>query len=416
MAVDLKNPQGCRAAIVGTGVSGQSAARLLEKLGASVTFFDEKTQGPVEDNALCDFDFIVLSPGFPRRKLCIANALAKGVLIINEIDLAAEHLPACRFIGVTGTNGKSTTTAMIGDILRLHDPSAFVGGNLGTPLCDAVLNDQKPSLGVIELSSFQLETISRLNLEVAVVTHLTPDHLDRYNSEEDYYAAKNRIFSILKEAGTAVINQKDARSARFLHPQKSHYVATFNDKLPFALLGLIGSHNFENAGAALCATTALGLNPKLIEKALSEFKGLPHRLEFLGEHKGVRWFNDSKATNVESAVIAIKSFEGGVHLIVGGLGKGTSYAPLVEAAMNRAVQIYTIGSDAPKIVEAFSAHFALTDAGDLTKAVEAAAQNAKPGEVILLAPACASYDQYSSYIARGEDLRRLFHEHQRRRS
>jgi len=414
MAVDLKNPRGCRAAIVGTGVSGQSAARLLERLGAHVTFFDEKAQGPLEDNALCDFDFIVLSPGFPRRKLCIANALAKGVLIVNEIDVAAEQLPECRFIGVTGTNGKSTTTAMIGDILKLHDASAFVGGNLGTPLCDAVLSDQKPSFGVIELSSFQLETVSRLNLDVAVVTHLTPDHLDRYNSEEDYYAAKNRIFSILKEGGTAVINQKDARSARFLHPQKSHYVAAFNDKLPFALPNLIGSHNLENAAAALAAANALALNHPLIERALSDFKGLPHRLEFLGEHKGVRWFNDSKATNVESAIIAVKSFERGVHLILGGLGKGTSYAPLVEAAMNRAVHIYTIGSDAPKIAEAFSGHIALTDAGDLVNAVEAATQRALPGEVILLAPACASYDQYASYVARGDDLRRLFHDHKRR--
>lgn len=416
MAVDLKNPQGCRAAIVGTGVSGQSAARLLEKLGALVTSFDEKTQGPLEDNALCDFDFIVLSPGFPRKKACIANALAKGVLVINEIDLAAEHLPGCRFIGVTGTNGKSTTTAMIGDILKLHDPLAFVGGNLGTPLCDAVLNDQKPSLGVIELSSFQLETICRLYLEVAVVTHLTPDHLDRYNSEEDYYAAKNRIFSILKEGGTAVINQKDARSARFLHPQKSHYIAAFTDALPFAVPGLVGGHNVENAAAALSAARALDLDHKLIERALSDFKGLPHRLELLGEHKGVRWFNDSKATNVESAIIAIKSFDRGVHLIVGGLGKGTSYAPLVEAAMNRAVQIYTIGSDAPKIAESFSAHFALTQAGTLKNAIEAATQRAQPGEVILLAPACASYDQYASYVARGDDLRRLFHDHQRRRS
>jgi UDP-N-acetylmuramoylalanine--D-glutamate ligase len=411
VAINLKNPRGCKAAIVGTGVSGQAAARLLQSLGAGVSLFDEKDGNELSQSALLDFDFIVLSPGFPRRKAAVANALTKSIPIFNEIDIAAVHLPDCRFIGVTGTNGKSTTTAMIGEILKLKDPAAFVGGNLGKPLCDAVFEGEKPSLGVIELSSYQLETLSQLRLDVAVVTHLTPDHLDRYDSEAEYYAAKNRIFEVLKPGGHAILNGKDPVSKKHLHPAQSHHLVDFNKPLTFSMPHVVGAHNEENASAAFSAAQAIGFGATTIEKALVAFKGLPHRLEFLGVKGDVRWFNDSKATNVESAIIAVQSFNHGVHLILGGVGKGASYAPLAEASKGRVACVYTIGEDAPAIERAFKGVFTLELSHTLERAVASAMRRAQPGDVILLAPACASYDQYANYIERGEHLRRLFNDY-----
>lgn len=406
----LKDPKGCNVAVVGAGVSGMSAAALLQKLDARVTILDEKGSfPPLPKEDLLEFDFIVLSPGFPRAKPPIVAALAKGIPIVNEIDLACVHLPDCRFIGVTGTNGKSTTTAMIGEILKSRDPNAFVGGNFGKPLCDAVLNDEHPSLGVLELSSYQLETLSVLQLDVALVTHLTPDHLDRYKDARDYYLTKNRIFSLLKPQGLAVINGKDPVSAEFLTP--SGQQVDFNVPLSFVMSKAVGAHNAENAAAALTATRAFDFSVDEIEKILSQFAGIPHRLEFLGEHQGVRWFNDSKATNVESSIVAVKSFEKGVHLILGGVGKGASYLPLAEACQSRVKRIYAIGEDAPTIDAAFSGLLPVECVGTLENAVRKAVENSSAGDVILLAPACASFDQYPNYGARGDHLKQLFHSH-----
>lgn len=413
MTIDLKNVGGLRAAVVGAGVSGLSAARLLRHLGAEVSLFDEK-EAPIADNALEAFDLVVLSPGFARRKPCIAHALRHGVLVVNEIDIAAPHLSHCRFIGVTGTNGKSTTTAMIGDILKRVDAHAFVGGNLGKPLCDAVFDGDNPRMGVVELSSYQLETLQFLRLDVAVVTHLTPDHLDRYDSVEDYYGAKNRIFSLLKEGGVALLNGKDAASSVYLHPAAHHLRLDFNQPLHFELPNLVGAHNLENAAAAYAATKALGIDEDNIIAALKGFRGLAHRLEFLGEAKNIRWYNDSKATNVESALIAVKSFDRGVHLIVGGLGKGASYEPLVNASEGRVARVYAIGQDAPVVEEAFGSKVPVAKYGTLDVAVANAMESAQPGDTILLAPACASFDQYASYVARGDHLRQLFRDFEKR--
>jgi UDP-N-acetylmuramoylalanine--D-glutamate ligase len=238
---------------------------------------------------------------------------------------------------------------------------------------------------------------------------LTPDHLDRYDHADHYYRTKNLIFSLLKPDGYAVINQKDPNSLKFLHPTQTRI--GFNVPLQISMPRVVGSHNAENAAAAFAATRALGFAQQDIERALRGFEGMPHRLELLGAIDGVRWFNDSKATNVESAVTAIKSFERGVRLILGGLGKGASYEPLLEACKGRVKCVYLIGEDAPVIEKMLEGNLPIINAGVLETAVKEAIKNTSSGDVILLSPACASFDQYPNYAARGDHLKKLFQEY-----
>ncbi len=396
--------------VMGAGRSGLAAARLLLREGAQVVLADDKSAeeirkkstkyGGIPDGVSLapsgrgqgEGNFVVLSPGVPRSHPLVQQALQNNISVINELELAAQFLSDCQFVGITGTNGKSTTTTLLGSILTQVDPDVFIGGNLGLTLCETVLMGKKPRLGVIELSSFQLETIHQLALQVAVITNLSPDHLDRYPSVNDYYAAKERIFDLLVPGGTPIRGPLDI---------SQYDVEVHNPHL-------IGAHNLENAAAAIAAALALGISRETIEQGLAAYKGIAHRLECLGKINGVLWVNDTKATNIDAAIIAVKAFSGGIHLIAGGLGKGSDYAPWVQACLGRVKTVYTIGDDAAKIEQAFAGKIPVVACRTLAAAVANAQKNAISGDVILLAPACASYDQFEDYAQRGEVFRTLF--------
>lgn len=438
--------------VAGCGRQGAAAARLLIELGADVLVADDSAEqrvraaleeagvpagaARVEAGGLLPAhvkgrELVVLSAGLPRRHPAIQAAIEAGVPVVNEVEVGAAQLEECVFVAITGTNGKSTTTTILGCLARAQDPDAFVGGNLGEPLCTAVAAGRRPRLAVLELSSYQLETITALSLRVAVVTNLAPDHLDRYESVDAYYEAKARLLDLVEESGTIVLNVGDPQSRRVLVPRAKRRRFDFN-VLPgtegVALEGrravvrageetvaidldhphLVGRHNLENAAAALAAAAALGIPPQRWKEGLQRYEGIEHRLECVGEHAGVAWFNDSKATNVDAAITAVRSFERGVHLIAGGRGKGAPYAPLVEAARGRVRAVYTIGEDGPAIAAAFAGAAPVVEAGTLERAVREALAAAEPGDVILLSPACASFDQFPDFRARGEAFRRLF--------
>lgn len=447
----LTTPERHRFVVFGAGRAGASAARLLHHLSADVQIVDEGEQtaveaslmkrgvtrdipiqcGQVTQESFGNVDCVVLSPGVPNAHPAIQWARKNHVPIVNEVEVAAAHLPEARIVGITGTNGKSTTTMLLGAIFRAMSDSTFIGGNLGEPFCEAILNGNTPTLCALELSSYQLETISTLPLDVAVVTNLSPDHLDRYDSVDEYYAAKANIFNLLNPDGVLVLNQKDAslmhlkdrlaikRSFNFNVNSDEAGVHVKNDELHIHHGGwdasiqvsnphIIGAHNLQNAAAAIAAAVHVGVSESTCREGLNAYKGIAHRLERLGERQGVLWINDSKATNVDASLQALKSFREGVHLIVGGVGKGASYDPLVEAAEKCVSAVYAIGEEAPTIEKAFGQRFKVNVCQTLQNAVSRAMENAQSGDVILLSPACASFDQYRDYQARGNEFRQFY--------
>ncbi len=454
----LRNPAGKNVVVIGGGKTGAAAARLLVKLGAQVTVVDDAPlakviegleqhgvssaavtvrAGGIDATLVAGADLCVLSPGVARAHAAVQAALASSVPVVNEVELAAAHVPSSvAIIGITGTNGKSTTTTMCGAIAKAFDANAFVGGNLGTPWCQAVVEGgAAPAIAVLELSSYQLETIHHLPLRAAVVTNLSPDHLDRYASAAAYYAAKARIFELVVPGGGTVLNAADAESRAQLFSVRgegttcdfdipaaidgTNGVAIFADRLSVRMAlsvsevmlrnaHIVGHHNRQNAAAAIAAIALCGVPSGVWQRGLDSYAGIAHRLERVGERGGVLWFNDSKGTNVDATVTAVKCFPSGVHLIAGGVGKHTPYAPLVEAARGRVRVVYTIGEDAPAIAAAFAGVAQVVPCVTLDAACRQAQQQARAGDVILLSPACASFDQFKDYVHRGETFRALF--------
>lgn len=463
----LSDVSGKRAVVIGGGKTGAAAARLLLQRGAHVDVVDDAPldkviagleknglaldggvgahvdvhAGGISSSLVAEADLAVLSPGVPRAHKALREALSKGVPVVNEVELACAALPdggkGTAIVGITGTNGKSTTTTMAGAIAAQFDPDAFVGGNLGTPWCQTVVEGKVPKIAVIELSSYQLETIHHLPLRAAVVTNLSPDHLDRYPNAEAYYAAKARIFSLVTAGGGTSLNAADAESKKHLFDVRARVagkrtICDFDvsgdmDGVRVAehalsvLLGeavtevllrnerIVGHHNRQNAAAAVAAMALCGVPASAWQKGLDAYGGIAHRLERVGARGGVTWLNDSKGTNVDATLTAVKSFAGGIHLIAGGVGKGAPYAPLVEASRGKVKHVYTIGQDAPAIAAAYRAQgFDVVDSGTLESACRAAQQRAVSGDVILLSPACASFDQFKDYAHRGDTFRQLF--------
>ncbi len=404
--------------MLGLARSGEAAALALARRGAEVVGVDRREDLDAgrlraagvevvlgaEDPALLDgVDLLVKSPGIPSEAPLAASARARGVTVWSEVELGSRLLPN-PVVGVTGTNGKTTTSELLGAVFRAAGRPVAVAGNVGRPLTglDGVLPED--AWIVCELSSFQLEDIETFRPRVAVLLNLTPDHLDRHPSFDAYRAAKLRIFENQGADDVAVV----PRGFEEIPGLARRLEFAADDALP-AEPRIPGEHNRENAAAATAAARAVGVGEEAIGKALRAFPGVPHRLELVREVEGVRFVNDSKATNPEAAERALSAYPPGLRLILGGSLKGTSYRRLARTASEAGVACaYLIGEAADEIAEALVAEgVRFRHAGDLDAAVRHAYADAEPGDVVLLSPACASYDQFTDFEERGARFREL---------
>lgn len=386
--------------------------------------------GPPRESTFLRQDLIVLSPGVPADLPVLNLARQKGIPVVPEIELAGWFLKG-RLAGITGTNGKTTTATLLGRMLEASGFSTFVGGNIGVPLLSAVDLDPPPSIVVSELSSFQLETISSFRPHVAALLNLSPNHLDRHPSFEAYIAAKARIFSNQKQEDYAILNADDEnvmklapsiRSQKVLFSRRRELASGVFVSAGTVLyrvqnleaglmrtsdVRLLGTFNLENVLAASAAACVLGAEFSSIRRAVREFSGVEHRLEFVREIRGVDFYNDSKATSVDAAAKALSSFERGVHLILGGKDKGAPYGPLRSLLKDRVREVLVIGAARKQIVSDLAGAAEIVEAGDLETAVRTAAERARPGDVVLLAPACSSFDQFENFEHRGRVFKEL---------
>jgi UDP-N-acetylmuramoylalanine--D-glutamate ligase len=431
--------------VVGLARSGCAAARLLAGRGEAVAGVDSGhpeaaaglAGGGVEvfldTDGLAQLDgtrTVVKSPGVPREAPVIAAALERGLDVIGELELAWRAIPN-RFLAVTGTNGKTTTVELLGHVYRTAGEPVAVAGNVGTPLSSLAGAVDPAATVVCEASSFQLEDTTAFAPECAVFLNLAPDHLDRHRDLESYLAAKLRIFANQGNDDVAIYNADDpalagtdlggcARRVAFCRgaaPECEVALAEgtiFYDGEPLLAtdeLGLFGEHNVANAMAAASAALAMGLDRDAVREGLRGFAGVPHRLEQVAEIEGARFVNDSKATNVASAVVGIGAFEGGVHAILGGSEKDESFAPLLEPLREHAVACYLTGATAGRLAVELAPLLAegieLRRCADLGQAVREAAAAARPGEVVLLSPACASFDAFENFERRGDRFREI---------
>ena len=443
--------------VVGLARSGVAAARLCAREGARVTVTDRSPEAALAEplGALeglpirrvlgghdeADFagaDLVVVSPGVPMAIPPIQAARRAGVPVWGEVELAWRFLGEVPVVAITGTNGKSTTTALAGALFA-EDRPTFTGGNLGTPLSEQVLSGRPVDVVVAELSSFQIEGIDRFRARVAAVLNVTPDHLDRYDGVPDYAAAKARLFARQQPRDFAIANARDAQTVSMASTSRGELLTFgFGPAAPRAARAteaqggaelwiqrtpsesperyllrnraLRGDHNVENALAALLCARLMGVPGDAAQRGLDRFPGLPHRLQLVRERNGVEWVNDSKATNVDSTTVALAAFPKGrarVIVLMGGLGKGAPYTPLRELFPGRVKALLTLGEDAPAIERDLGDLGPTESCGDMATAVARAAALAEPGDVVLLSPACASYDQFDHYEHRGDVFRQL---------
>jgi UDP-N-acetylmuramoylalanine--D-glutamate ligase len=397
-----------RALVLGLARSGQAAALALAERGVAVVAFDRRTDvesgrldaagvevhlGNEEGALLNAADVVVKSPGVPGENPLVAGARTRGLPVWSEVELGFRLLRPRPFLGVTGTKGKTTTTELLGAIFRAAGRPVAVGGNVGRPLTS--LDPSQDAWIVCELSSFQLEDVHELELEIAVLLNLEPDHLDRHGSFERYRDAKLRIF---ERARVRVV-------PRGIGLQGVEFSA--DDRLP-AEPGIPGKHNRANAAAATAAARAAGIDDEPIAEVLRTFEGVPHRLELVREVGGVRWVNDSIATNTFAVRHGILAYDAPVRLILGGRAKGEDFEAFARGLPEHVVSIYLVGEAADELAFAFGAAGRRYESvGTIAGAVQAAAGDARPGDVVLLSPACASYDQYENFEKRGEEFRRL---------
>jgi len=379
--------------VLGLARSGRASTAALERRGLEVVRADRELGNDSDLSLLERVGLVVKSPGVPGEAPLVSAARERGIPVWSEIELASRLLPN-PILGVTGTNGKTTTAEWLGFIL-----GAPVAGNVGRALSELDGELGPDELVVVELSSFQLEDIVRFRPQIAVLLNLEPDHLDRHGSFEAYRAAKLRIFENQTESDTAVVPRDLDHKVR---ARRVEFAA--DDPLP-AEPALRGRHNRENAAAATAAARAAGATNEQIARGLREFNGVPHRLELVGERNGVGYVNDSKATNVAATLRALAAYEDmPVRLILGGSRKGEDFAPLAAALGPNIRAVYVIGETAVELARAIPDTI---HSGDLVTAVDRAAAAAQPGEVVLLSPACASYDQFRDFEQRGEEFKRL---------
>ena len=441
--------RGKKVLVVGLARSGLAAVHWLSDHGAVVTVTDMRAPsafskeipellhrkvglelGLHQESTFLRQDLIVVSPGVPADLPVLDQARQQGVPVVPEIEVAGWFLEG-RLAGITGTNGKTTTTALLGKMLEASGFATFVGGNIGVPLLSAVDRDPPASMVVSELSSFQLETIDSFRPHVAVLLNLSPNHLDRHPNFEAYVAAKARIFANQTQEDYAILNADDENVMKLVPSIRSRKIFFSRRKelrsgvllsqgsvlyrvqnLEVALMKaadvrLRGEFNLENVLAAAASACVLGAEFGSIRRAVREFGGVEHRLEFVREVRGVDFYNDSKATSVDAAAKALSTFESGVHLILGGKDKGAPYAPLRALLKDRVREVLVIGAAQKRIVSDLSGAADLVEAGDLETALKTAAERAEPGDVVLLAPACSSFDQFEDFEHRGRVFKAL---------
>jgi UDP-N-acetylmuramoylalanine--D-glutamate ligase len=448
--------KGKKVLVVGLGKSGLAAALFLRRRGAQVTVSDIRSaevlgkdipalleEGIAVEaggHGLLTFrrqDLIVVSPGVPLDTPELVQVKAFGLPIIGELELASRYLKG-KSLAITGSNGKTTTTALCGEILKAGGLPVEVGGNIGIPVIALVDKSSDDGWSVLEVSSFQLETTDRFHPEIAVILNVTPDHLDRHGTFENYAAAKERIFANQTAEDALVLNADDdvtsrmaarvksrifwfsakrvVRQGAFVHEGVIVFRASEQAAPEFILkvesIPLKGHHNVENVLAAVCGARLVGVAPDAIRKAVESFKAVEHRLEFVAEINGVDYYNDSKATNVDAAAKAIAAFPGGIHLILGGKDKNSDYRQLRSLLEERVKAVYTIGAAAEKIEMQIYGAVPIVTAGTLDQAVAKAAEAAQPSEIVLLAPACSSFDQFENYEHRGQVFKDLVHARQ----
>jgi UDP-N-acetylmuramoylalanine--D-glutamate ligase len=441
--------KGKRVLVVGLARTGVATAWFCAARGAVVTATESRHEAEIgasvaqlrtagiilelgghQEATFLKQDLIVPSPGVPADSPLLVAARAAGVTIWSEIELAYRFLQG-KMIGITGSNGKTTTTSLVEHILRTAAFPTILAGNIGTPLISCVKDMTQTTVTVVELSSFQLEMTETFRPDISVFLNLTPDHLDRHGSMDSYAAAKARIFHSQTEQDAAVLNADDVailpyapkrpRVHWFSRKQSVKQGASVRgEEIVFrsgsgpdemvmnrADVPLPGAHNLENVLAAVAATRLAGARPGAIAQGVKSFAGVEHRLEFVAEIKGVRYYNDSKATNVDATLKALDAFAGRILIILGGKDKGSDYTVLQQPLREKAVLALLIGAAAGKIERQIAGSVAIDRAGTLTNAVERASQTARPGDIVLLAPACASFDQFQNYEQRGQVFKDL---------
>lgn len=449
---------GARIVVAGAAKSGVALARFLVARGASITLSDQRqardlgpevaalgSQGVAfefgghEEKTFSGADLVVVSPGVPLSIPPLQAARRNGVRVVAEVEVASWYLEGM-LIGITGSNGKSTTTALAGHILSRAGHDAVACGNLGTPLIETIEEDAPGRLYVVELSSFQLEGIETFRPQISVLLNLSPDHQDRYPNTAAYYAAKGRLFMNQTPAGHAILNQDDPEVIRLARDVAASrhsfsrlgkvadgaYVRGAESGgagggaeivlvekgretpvMPVADLPLFGVHNQENVMAALLVARLCGVDAARAADGVRSFRGLPHRLERVRDLAGVLWFNDSKATNVGAAAQSLLSFPKDVVLIMGGKDKGGAFADLVPLIRGRVSHLVLLGKAKESIAKQIGPIVPTILVEDMEDAVAAASVAAVPGGVVLLAPGCASFDQYTGFEARGDHFRSL---------
>ncbi len=438
-----------RVLVVGLGRSGMAAALFLRDRGARVTVSDTRSAVALgaEIPALLEAgimvesgghglltfrrqDLIVVSPGVPLETPEVAQAAALGVTVVGELELATRFLKG-EVAAITGSNGKTTTTTLVGKIFADAGLLTLVGGNIGLPVIDLVGRSGDETWSVLEVSSFQLETVTEFRPRIAVVLNITPDHLDRHKTFERYAEAKAKITARQEASDLLVLNAEDKatqmvaaktraqvywfsharqiKQGAFVHGESIFWLHREGGKrepvLPVAEIPLRGAHNVENVLAAVCTAKLAGIANESIRATVAKFRAVEHRLELVRTLRGVEYFNDSKATNVDATIKAVASFAGGVYLILGGKDKDSDYTLLAPLLRKRVALVYTIGSAAEKIERALAGVVKIEAAETLSAAVALAAAEAKSGEVVLLAPACSSFDQFENYEHRGRVFR-----------
>lgn len=446
--MELKNK---RILVVGLGKSGVASAIFLRKQGAQVTVSDLRSAEALaaELPALLDAgvmveagghglltfrrqDLIVVSPGVPLDTQELVQARNLGTPVIGELELASRFLRG-KILAITGSNGKTTTTALCGEIFRAGEQPTQVGGNIGVPVIALVPESTDDGWNVLEVSSFQLEAIVDFRPKIAVILNITPDHLDRHGNLENYIAAKKRIFVNQTGEDFLILNAENSetqhaaadtnaqvfwtsmrrpvRQGTFVYQDsivwRANEQAALEPIMPLNEIALKGNHNVENVLAAVCAAKLAGISAEVIRNAVAAFRAVEHRLEFVARIHGVDFYNDSKATNVDATIKAISAFPGGIHLILGGKDKDSDYTLLKPLLQERVRAVYTIGTAAEKIEQQIGGATQIVSSKTLDRAVEAAAAQARAGEVVLLAPACSSFDQFENYEHRGRCFKQI---------